>query len=413
MFSLDRFYHILHDNLISNFVNSKSFYFHPFGTYDAIATIDPYSKTTVVPYLEYNERRNLLRFEGEKTSFYCHFYDQEPLFPETPYPIPAAYDDTMDRQRRVVLIANSEKSEFKNEFVKRNKYHHDWYYFFHGFAALDWYRDFQYFDSKSFENFDKVFICYNHLISNYRSYRLHVIANIIENKLLDKGYVSFFLKDDYGTWQQAVKDPHTLLSDAAKIKIVKNVGKLKAPLIIDTDSPNGSMSAGAALPELTKALWHVVTETIYFQPKLHLTEKIFKPIVAKRPFLLVAAPGNLAYLKSYGFKTFDRWIDESYDNETDNFKRIEMITAELTKLCSLSKAELKQMHSEMQEILEYNHQHFYGEFKKIIVNELVDNFCWILARINNGRIPNNHSRYHCRFDLPEGHAELVKRRLLL
>ena len=145
-------------------------------------------------------------------------------------------------------------------------------------------------------------------------------------------------------------------------------------MVIDTREPNGSMSANIDINQLTRALWHIVTETVYFLPKLHLTEKIFKPIVAKRPFILVAAPGNLAYLKRYGFKTFDHWIDESYDNEQDHYIRIEKITAEIAKLCALEPIVLKQMHIEMQEILEYNFQHFYGDFKKIIVNELVDNF---------------------------------------
>ena len=34
MFSLDKFYQILHDNLISKYKNSHTFYFTPFGTYD-------------------------------------------------------------------------------------------------------------------------------------------------------------------------------------------------------------------------------------------------------------------------------------------------------------------------------------------------------------------------------------------
>jgi hypothetical protein len=125
---------------------------------------------------------------------------------------------------------------------------------------------------------------------------------------------------------------------------------------------------------LQRAFWNIVTETVYFDEKLHLTEKIFKPIVSRRPFILVAAPGNLGYLRSYGFKTFDRWIDESYDNERNPDRRMQLIVAEINKLCSLSHAQLLQMHQEMQDILEYNHQHFYTNFKTIIVNELVDNF---------------------------------------
>jgi hypothetical protein len=220
------------------------------------------------------------------------------------------------------------------------------------------------------------------------------------------------LKDKYGSWQDALTDPNSLLSTRAKVKIHKTLSEVTKPLIIDTVDPNGSLSADVFLDDLTKGFWHVVTETIYFQEKLHLTEKSFKPIVAKRPFMLVAAPGNLAYLKSYGFKTFDRWIDESYDLETDPYLRIEKITTELKKLCSMSKQELNQMHLEMQEILEFNFNHFYHDFKKIIVNELVDNFEWVLAQVNNGRMPNNHSRYHHRFELPEGTAAEVKARLL-
>ena len=118
----------------------------------------------------------------------------------------------------------------------------------------------------------------------------------------------------------------------------------------------------------------MVTETNFYDDKLHLTEKIFKPIAIKRPFILVSAPGNLEYLRSYGFKTFDRWIDETYDSEPDPDIRLKLIVNEITKLSKLSSAELNDMYNQMQSILDYNHHHFFNDFKKIIVNELVDNF---------------------------------------
>ena len=82
----------------------------------------------------------------------------------------------------------------------------------------------------------------------------------------------------------------------------------------------------------------------------------------------------MAYLKSYGFRTFDRWIDESYDQEADHYIRIEKITAEIARLCAMEPADLIIMHDEMKEVLEYNFNHFYNDFKGIIVDELVDNF---------------------------------------
>jgi hypothetical protein len=223
--------------------------------------------------------------------------------------------------------------------------------------------------------------------------------------------VSLFLKDPDGTWKDTIESKESPLDNRARVKIYNTLKNTTEPLIIDTDSPNGAMSANVDIKQLTSALWHIVTETVYFQDKLHLTEKIFKPIVAKRPFILVAAPGNLAYLKSYGFRTFDRWIDESYDTETDHYVRIEKITAEIKRLCNLSPAELKQMHSEMQAVLEYNFAHFYNDFKITIVNELVDNFAGVLGQINNGRQPGNHSAYHQRFELSTEYLEEVKKRL--
>jgi len=410
MFSLDKFYHVLHDNLISHFKNSRSYYFFPFGTTDYPTVMYDPCNCDIHPY----DQEAFLVGRGQKEYFHCFFYDQEPLYStvlENSYVDINRVSDDFFPPRRISIFANSEKSEIKNQILKKYRYY-DWYYFFHGFAALDWYKDFQYMRPESFNRFDKVFICYNHLISDYRSYRLHLVSNLVEHDLVRHGYVSYFLKDNYGTWQDAVANPDLPLDPRAKNKINTYLSTVTKPLVIDTDNPHGALSADVDFKQLTSALWHIVTETIYFQPKLHLTEKVFKPIVAQRPFMLVAAPGNLAYLKSYGFKTFDRWIDESYDSEQDHYLRIEKITAELARLCAMSPEQLKQMHQEMQEVLLYNYNHFYGDFKRIIVDELVDNFEGILMQINNGRMPGNHSRHHQRFDLCKDYYTEVKQRFL-
>jgi len=400
MFSLDRFYYTLHNNLISQFINGKSIYFYPFGTLQHIDIIN--NKTAV----------NQPRHSSEKSFMHCYFADQEPWYKETSESIKKSIltRESVTGPRRINILANSEHSEVLNSFAKSNNFY-NWYYFFHGFAALDWYRDFQYMTPSSFDRFDKVFICYNHLISKYRSYRLHLVSNLIEQGLIPYGRTSLFLEDCDGTWQDTIENPDTPLDTRARVKIYQVLRHLDHPLIIDTLTPTGDLSARVNFEHLTSALFHVVTETVYFLPKLHLTEKIFKPIIAKRPFFLVAAPGNLAYLKSYGFRTFDRWIDESYDLETNHYVRIEKITAELARLCAMSPEQLKQMHNDMQETLEYNFNHFYTGFKDLIVDELVDNFAHILCQINNGRQPSNHSRYHQRFDLPADYLEQVKKRL--
>jgi hypothetical protein len=108
----------------------------------------------------------------------------------------------------------------------------------------------------------------------------------------------------------------------------------------------------------------------------------------KQPFMLVAAPGNLAYLKSYGFKTFDGIIDESYDSIQDPDQRIEAVVKQLAWYCSLSAEEKRSVIEAIAPIVEYNFHHFYGEFKHIITRELLDNTKQLFKEIghNNSTI---------------------------
>lgn len=272
------------------------------------------------------------------------------------------------------MFANSEKSSLKKEWLNTfPKYAklYDWYFFFHGFAALDWYRDFKVIHNPLRYQIDKVFMCLNHLIENKRSYRMLLLSHLKEKALMNHGMVSCPMLDQK-VIKKELADQNSLLSIDAKKHIFKNLYPKAQPIILDAIDYN---AASADIPEYVhQSMWSIVTETVYYEEKLHLTEKIFKPIVTKKPFILVGAVNNLSYLKSYGFQTFDRWIDESYDQEPDHEKRIEMITNEIAKLCAKPKDQLRSMYQEMQEVLNFNHSHFYGKFKEIIVDELLNNF---------------------------------------
>jgi hypothetical protein len=70
--------------------------------------------------------------------------------------------------------------------------------------------------------------------------------------------------------------------------------------------------------------------------------------------ILVAPPRTLEYLKTFGFKTFDRWWDESYDQEEDHEKRLMKIFDVIDFINSKSLEELKTIYEEMRGILEHN-----------------------------------------------------------
>jgi hypothetical protein len=271
-----------------------------------------------------------------------------------------------------IVVANSEICKIKKQTLK-SQYLYDWYFFFHGFASLDWFRDYKYLDFQNIE-ITKVFICTNHLLSDKRNYRLTLLASIYEKKLNNFGFISAAKLSQESIKKEIFKE-NSLLSLESKKNIFTNLWPIAGPIILD-NCPDYNLASADVIDPIFAcgALFHIVTETIFYEDKLHLTEKIFKPIVVKRPFMLVGSYGSLEYLKSYGFRTFDKWIDESYDKIENHDLRIQKIVGELEKLCQMSKAELIEMFHDMKEVLDYNYNHFYSDFKKVIVDELIENF---------------------------------------
>ena len=109
----------------------------------------------------------------------------------------------------------------------------------------------------------------------------------------------------------------------------------------------------------------LVSESIFFQireeedvyvefPSGYLSEKIWKPIGHSQPFILAGPAHSLKYIQSMGYKTFHPYIDESYDNETDDFKRLELILLEMEKFNNKTKEEKDQFLNDVKDICKHN-----------------------------------------------------------
>ena len=66
-----------------------------------------------------------------------------------------------------------------------------------------------------------------------------------------------------------------------------------------------------------------------------------------------------------GFKTFEPWINESYDQESNLNKRFDMIQNEMLRLDQLTDAQLNQVLKEINLIAEYN---------KAVYNQIADTY---------------------------------------
>lgn len=99
---------------------------------------------------------------------------------------------------------------------------------------------------------------------------------------------------------------------------------------------------------------YVVTEC-YFDNDLencYITEKTFKAMLWKMPFIIVGQPYILKVLKKLGYKTFNHMWDEDYDSIIDPHDRMRKIQQ---LILNLSKRDLKKLISENYEILEHNY----------------------------------------------------------
>jgi len=130
--------------------------------------------------------------------------------------------------------------------------------------------------------------------------------------------------------------------------------KIKDPLI--ADKPPGWDDSWYQSEFYKKIGLDIVTETVFDYPYPFITEKTVRPIAAKRFFIVVGAPKTLAMLHDNGFKTFDHFIDESYDLELDPVKRFLMIEKEIIKFCGLDISEVQVLLNQNKDILDHNFQ---------------------------------------------------------
>ena len=296
------------------------------------------------------------------------FWDQEPIHED----LFATFADQYVRvyHGTTQLIT----SEFQSEFVERvcdtygfNRH----YYFFHGWASLDWFRGY----NRSFlippadqRQISKTFLSPNRIVAGQREHRLLMLYHMFKNKL-EHNWIScpsVCPAENVSVTQVAKSLSHTY-PDIESVFVQANLPRLFPG---EQDAPMHSYCL-SLFDQAKESLLYVVTETVANGRRQHLTEKTFKPICLQMPFVLVAPAGSLDYLRRYGFKTFGHLWDESYDQETDTGARIEAVATLLYQLDSLSQKEKNHLYKSAYSTIMHNYNHFYsGEFEKILWLEL-------------------------------------------
>ena len=311
---------------------------------------------------------------------YIFFFDQEPIHLNIHTP---TFQQVCDYNVDLTHIHNKTyrirkagyllTSEFNSENVEQICIKFRWksaYYFFHGWAALDWYRGYD----KTFlitpinqRMITKTFISPNRIIAGERRHRLEMLYHIFKNKITNN-HIS--CPDVCPAENISIHDAiKPLIPKYPDIESVFAAQTLPINFANETNHPMHSCWL-SLFDESAESLLYLVTETVATGRRWHLTEKTFKPIALGMPFVIVGTQGSLEYLRSYGFRTFGHIWDESYDQADDSI-RLEKIAKLLKELDDLSITDKQKMFEAAYEVVEHNWNHFYnGGFEAVLWVEL-------------------------------------------
>ena len=99
----------------------------------------------------------------------------------------------------------------------------------------------------------------------------------------------------------------------------------------------------------------VVCETYFTGRTFFPTEKTFRPMALKTPFILQGPENYLENLRRLGFKTFNNWWSEEYDQFSGPHRLIEIRNV-IDYLGSMTNNQLKELYASMRPVLEHNYK---------------------------------------------------------
>ena len=368
MIKIDEIYQTLFIPYCESFSeNLKLAYHDPFGRTDIDSIkIHLKGKDTVPVYASYQ------LFPNEQQSVpgnYIYIQDQEPINADL-------QEQTLNeiKARSVgskLAMITSEYNSIDAMQLQSYMGGKQFYYFFHGWAALDWFRGYD----KSWlipnpykRTINKTFFSPNRIIGGQRDHRVAMLYWFEKLKLMHNHISAPEICP--------VEHEHIIDIGARMTKpypdIIHVLKDAKLPRTFEGERTQVMSSNYLTnFDECAESMIYHVTETVGAGEKQHLTEKIFKPIALQMPFVLTGTVHALKYLQGYGFQTFDRVWDESYDDIEDDYARYKKIGHLLYQLDSLNTKEKQDTFTRCLPIIQHNYQHFYGgTFEELLWKEL-------------------------------------------
>ena len=229
---------------------------------------------------------------------------------------------------------------------------------------------------------EKTFLCFNRIA---RRHRIALLGLLYSKNLIQKSFYSFFttLYGDTPIELAMINLKNYITEDLYNL-VLENFNNHKHEFPLKLNSISGDDNVNYVKDDDYKyydnSYFSVVTETFFFRhPQTNIladaiydeisiffSEKIFKPIICKHPFILLCRPHSLEYLKKLGYKTFSPYIDESYDLIENDEERLIAIVNEIQRLSEQTNEEWIEWQKNVLPIIEHNYQ--------VIINKKITDF---------------------------------------
>lgn len=179
-----------------------------------------------------------------------------------------------------------------------------------------------------------------------RRHRINFYSLLHKNNLLKDGLVSM------NDFHESIEFCDYKLTDEETNEIKKTLPSLIYDTSNETYDPNYYVTRFNDKVCLD-TFFSVISEAQYedTQRTIFLSEKIFKVMMCSHPFMVLGNKHSLKELKKLGYKTFDKWIDESYDEMSD-CERFEKIIDNLKKIVSIE--DKISWFKEMEDVIKHN-----------------------------------------------------------
>jgi hypothetical protein len=232
---------------------------------------------------------------------------------------------------------------------------------------------------------EKLFLSWNRRMRPHRILLALILEkfNIIERSLISFAkHDSERLTDTFITKIENMDKPINLYGNNNIQFDSEEIYRLndRLPLVLDDETDINKMCEdfGFTADYYRRTLVSLVTETNFTANECTLTEKSFKPLLHKHPFIIVGVPGALRGLRDLGFQTFGEFWDESYDDIQEPGIRLFKIAEILQDIASWDENKIRDFRARVKPILDHNYHILKTPGSILIVNKIynhiTDNF---------------------------------------